>query len=112
MVPANIMLGVTLRWTRSRNTPGRFMLQKPATFVFVFSVEGPIQVDSGLRAPVPQVLGLEIESYEQHVYCYEPFSFYIKGKLRDGYVTLKRYRWEVKEAIKQEQFHHEVTVLR
>jgi len=88
------------------------MLQKPATFVFVFSVEGPIQVDSGLRAPVPQVLGLEIESYEQHVYCYEPFSFYIKGKLRDGYVTLKRYRWEVKEAIKQEQFHHEVTVLR
>lgn len=76
------------------------------------SVDESIKVESGLRAPVPQVHGLEIESYEQHVYSYEPFSFYIKGKLRDGYVTLKRYRWEVKEAIQQEQFHHEVTVLR
>ena len=33
-VPANLMLGVTLRWTSipsrgSRNTPSRFMLQKP-----------------------------------------------------------------------------------
>ncbi len=76
------------------------------------SVEEPIKIDNGLRAPVPQVLGLEINAYEQHVYSYEPFSFYIKGKLREGYVTLKRYRWEVKEAIQQEQFHHEVAVLR
>ena len=33
-VPANLMLGVTLRWTRipsrgSRNTPSRFIPQKP-----------------------------------------------------------------------------------
>ena len=34
-VPANLLLGVTLRWTSishpggSRNTPSRFMLQKP-----------------------------------------------------------------------------------
>ena len=33
-VPANLMLGVTLRWTsipsgKSRNTPSHFMLQKP-----------------------------------------------------------------------------------
>ena len=33
-VPANLMLGVTLRWTSipsggSKNTPSRFMLQKP-----------------------------------------------------------------------------------
>ena len=33
-VPANLMLGITLRWTSipsmwSRNTPSRFMLQKP-----------------------------------------------------------------------------------
>ena len=33
-VPANLMLGVTLRWTSlpfrgSRNIPGRFMLRKP-----------------------------------------------------------------------------------
>ena len=32
-VPANLMLGVTMRWTGqpggSRNTPSRFMLQKP-----------------------------------------------------------------------------------
>ena len=33
-VPANLMLGVTLRWTSipsrgSRNTPSRFMLRKP-----------------------------------------------------------------------------------
>ena len=80
--------------------------------LFFFPVEEPLKVESGLRAPVPQVLSLEIESYEQHVYSQEPFSFYIKGKLRDGYVTLKRYRWEVKEAMRQEQFHHEVTVLR
>lgn len=79
---------------------------------FFFPVEESIQAENGLRAPVPQVLALEIESYEQHVYSYEPFSFYIKGKLRDGYVTLKRFRWEVKEAIQQEQLHHEVTVLR
>ena len=77
-----------------------------------FSVEEPIQAESGLKAPVPQVLASEIESYDQHVYSYQPFSFYIKGKLRDGYITLKRYRWEVKEAIQQEQFHREVTVLR
>ena len=77
-----------------------------------FFVEKPIRVERGLRAPVPQVLDLEIESYEHHVFSYEPCSFYIKGKLRDGYVTLKRYRWEVKEAIQKDQFHHEVTVLR
>ena len=76
------------------------------------SVDGSNQVESGVRAPVPQVLGQELECYEQHVYSYEPFSFYIKGKLRGGYVTLKRYRWEVKKAIQHEQFHHEVTVLR
>ena len=87
------------------------MLQKLTGDSF-FSVEEPVKVESGLRAPVPQVLSLEIEAYEQHVYSYEPFSFYTKGKLRDGYVTLKRYRWEVKEAMQQEQFHHEVTVLR
>ena len=31
-LPANLMLGVTLRWTSTggtRNTPSRFMLQKP-----------------------------------------------------------------------------------
>lgn len=79
---------------------------------FSSSVEEPIEVVNGLRAPVTQVLGLEIEPYEQHVYSYEPFSFYIKGKLRGEYVTLKKYRWEVKETIQHEQFHHEVNVLR
>ena len=79
---------------------------------FLFSVDEPVQFYGGLRAKVPQVLSLEVEAYEQHVYSYQPLGYYIKGKLRGCYMTLKRYRWEVKKEIKEEQFHHEVSVLR
>ena len=53
-----------------------------------------------------------MECYEQHVYSYETSFYYIKGKLGGHYVTLKRYRWEEKEQAQQEQFSHEVSVLR
>ena len=53
-----------------------------------------------------------MECYEQHVYYYESSFYYIKGKLRDHHVTLKRYRWEEKKQAQQEQFSNEVSVLR
>jgi len=84
---------------------------KDLNLLFSFSVDEPVQVDNGLRAPVPQVLSLKVEAYEQHMYSYQPLSYYIKGKL-GCYMTLKRYRWKVKQEIKEEQFHHEVSVLR
>ena len=53
-----------------------------------------------------------MECYEQHVYSYETSFYYIKGKLRGHYVTLKRYRWEEKDDLQQGQFSNEVSVLR
>ena len=53
-----------------------------------------------------------MECYEQHVYSYETSFYYIKGKLRGHYVTLKRYRWEEMDEVQQEQFSNEVSVLR
>ena len=53
-----------------------------------------------------------MECYEQQVYYYETSFYYINGKLRGHYVTLKRYRWEEKEKAQQEQFSNEVSVLR
>ncbi|CAH3035780.1 unnamed protein product [Porites lobata] len=38
-----------------------------------------------------------MECYEQHVYYYETSFYYIKGKLRGHYVTLKRCRWKEKD---------------
>ena len=53
-----------------------------------------------------------MECYEQHVYSYESSFYYIKGKLGGHYVTLKRYRWEEKDHVQQEQFSIEVSLLR
>ena len=53
-----------------------------------------------------------MECYEQHVYYYETSFYYVKGKLGGHYVTLKRYRWEEKEQVQQEQFSNEVSLLR
>ena len=56
-----------------------------------------------LSFSVPRVHSEEMECYEQHVYYYETYFYYIKGKLRGHYVTLKRCRWEEKDEVQQEQ---------
>ena len=71
-----------------------------------------LETGYGLRAPIPHVLSLEIESYEQHVFVHGASTFYIKGKLRGGHVTLKKYRWELKKEKQHEMFQNEETVLR
>ena len=53
-----------------------------------------------------------MECYQQHVYYYESSFYYIKGKLRGHYVTIKRYRKEEMDEVQQEQFSNEVSVLR
>ena len=75
-----------------------------------FSVNS--QPGYGFRTPVPRVHSEEMECYEQHVYYYETSFYYIKGKLRGHYVTLKRYRWEEKDEVQLEQFSNKVSVLR
>ena len=64
------------------------------------------------RTPVPRIHSEEMECYQQHVYYYESSFYYIKGKLRGHYVTLKRYRKEEMDEVQQEQFSNEVSVLR
>ena len=46
----------------------------------------------------------EYTEYTEHVYSYETSFYYIKGKLRGHYVTLKRYRWKEKDEVQQDQF--------
>ncbi|XP_068720612.1 dual specificity protein kinase shkC-like [Montipora capricornis] len=64
-----------------------------------------------IRAPVVQVLSREIQPLDGNVYSNHPFSYYIEGGLRGGSVTLKRYRWQLKEDIDFEHFHQEVSFL-
>ena len=85
--------------------------KRQSTKLFLsFSVDS--QPGYRFRTPVPRVHGEEMECYEQHVYSYESSFSYIKGKLGGHYVTLKRYRWEEKDQVQQEQFSNEVSVLR
>ena len=46
----------------------------------------------------------QFPEYTEHVYSYETSFYYIKGKLRGHYVTLKRCRLEEKDEVQQEQF--------
>ena len=82
-------------------------------FNLLVSLEVPAQIrDSGLPSPVVQVLSMEVKRYEQHVYSHDAFSYYIKGRFRGGHVTLKKYKWEGNEETQQEQFRHEISILR
>ena len=118
MVPTRYRLAtgklpITYRQVNDKNTK------------FFVSFSGDSQPGYGFRAPVSRVHSEEMECYEQHVYYYESSFYYrkagahlpfdgllIKGKLRGHYVTLKRYRWEEKDEVQQEQFLNEVSVLR
>ena len=105
MVPTRYQLAtgklpITYRQVNDKNTK----------FFVSFSIDS--KPGYGFRTPVPRTHSEEMECYEQHVYYYESSFYYIKGKLRDHYVTLKRYRWEEKKQAQQEQFSNEVSVLR
>ena len=93
-------LSMTYRQVNDKNTK------------FFLSFSGDSQPGYGFRAPVSRVHSDEMECYEQHVYSYETSFYYIKGKLRGHYVTLKRYRKEEMDEVQQEQFSNEVSVLR
>ncbi|KAK3744883.1 hypothetical protein QZH41_013768, partial [Actinostola sp. cb2023] len=64
-----------------------------------------------LAAPLPQVSTKEIQHFDADVYAKGPYSFYIKGKVCQGYVTLKKYKDEVKEDEVTKLFAREVRVL-
>ena len=96
---ATSKLPITYRQVNDKNTK----------FFVSFSVDS--KPAYGFRTPAP-IHSEEMECYEQQVYYYESSFSYIKGKLGGHYVTLKRYRWEEKEQAQQEQFSHEVSVLR
>ena len=105
MVPTRYRLAtgklpITYRQVNDKNTK----------FFVSFSVDS--KPGYGFRTPVPRIHSEEMECYEQHVYYYETSFYYIKGKLRGHYVTLKRYRWEEMDEVQQEQFSNEVSGLR
>ena len=105
MVPTSYRLAtgkltITYRQVNDKNT--RFFVS--------FSIDSKPGYEC--RTPVPRIHSGEMECYEQHVYYYESSFYYIKGKLRGHYVTLKRYRKEEMDEVQQEQFSNEVSVLR
>ena len=97
--PATGKLPITYRQVNDKNTK----------FFVLFS--GNSLPGYGFRAPVSRMHSEEIECYEQHMYYYESSFYYIKGKLRGHYVTLKKYRWKDKNEVQREQFSNEVSVL-